>query len=345
MSWTSCWNKWAKHGDFKRFFKCWLHGDTPAPPTPPIPPIPPTPEPPIPPPPEIPKTDIPYHSTGKLLIYSGAMLCDLCTKDNVLFKEEYLPAYYDALARDGVNAIRSFLATFDGTPAWPTYNGHESDHFDMLRRRLKMIKDRDLTAVLSLTPYGGSLSMDGYRDLIRLGMEFAPNVVFEQMNEPTSNELQAQVVGILVNEFSVPKKNIMVSFIDNSDWLALMEQPGMKDAPLSAHGFGTMESVNSVFGAGGNADKILAWGDFCGSNDGGDRAGKSDGAYFYGLNPLSRRPNIQQLQSTATFMLRNGVGFEHLSALAFSKQEEPDLKVITEYGRDERRALRAALGY
>jgi hypothetical protein len=275
------------------------------------------------------------------------MLCDLCTKDNLLFKEEYLPAYYDELAKDGVNAIRSFLATFDGTPNWPTYNGHEPDHLDMLRRRLKMIKDRDLTAIVSLKPYGGSLSWDDYRVLIHLCLEFAPNVIFEPINEPMENSFQAQVYGILKNEFHVEDRFIQFNWVDSSDFKASMV--AMQGRGLaSCHGVATMETINAPYPmgwAGSSGTMELMSLGMGGSNDGKDAAGASQGAYFYGLSPDSRRPNLVQLKDCATWMLQNGKAYEHLSALAFAKQEEPDIRAITEYGRDERKMFRAALGY
>jgi hypothetical protein len=345
INFRRAWCKTAKKGSWWwKLLDCRRYEQEPEPePVPPTPPVPPVPPPP-PPPPVIPKTDIPYHKTGKLIIYSGVMLCDLCTKDNVLFKEEYLPAYYDELAKDGVNAIRSFLQTQDSTPNWPIWNIDEPGYFGMLRRRLKMIKDRDLTAIVSLKPYGGDLPWDEYRKLIALCMEFMPNVVFEPVNEPAAMDLPLQIAGILRSEFNVADSHIMFGYVDSGVFGDEMLRMGGKGL-ASCHRVGSMATVNGPYPIGwagsSGTMKLMGLG-MTGSNDGDDAGKGVHGDLFYGLNPASQRPTTGELFACASWMMKNGKGYEHLSAKAFLASEEPNLRALTELCWDEAVALRKA---
>ena len=312
----------------------------------PIPPVPPVPPPPDPPPPAIPKTDYPYHKKFRLLTHSGVMLCDLCTMDGVLFKEALLPAYYDRLAMAGVNSIRSFLSTRDSTPGWRIWQGDEPGYYGMLRRRLQMIKDRDLTAIVSLTPYQGSLPWSEYRKLISVCLEFAPNVIFEPVNEPQAMDLQLQLWGILKNEFKVADQFILLSHVDQSEFMAVMRSMGGLGI-ASHHRVGSTKTIHfpkpSPIGwsASPGTMELMGLG-MTGSNDGDDAAQGCSGDLFYGLNPITRRPTLAELLNCAAWMMGNGKGYEHLSAKAFLSSEEPNIFALIEYGYSEAQALRYA---
>ena len=65
-----------------------------------------------------PRCMIPYHRTGKLLVWSGALLTDWSIKDNSTWQEQNYPEYLNCLVRDGVNATRAFSWFEDNAPEW-----------------------------------------------------------------------------------------------------------------------------------------------------------------------------------------------------------------------------------
>jgi hypothetical protein len=335
------WCKTAKKGSWwYNLLDCKRYEPAPQPPIPPVPP------PPDPPPPTTPKTDYPYHKEFRALTYSGMMLTDLCTKDGPLFQESLLPAYYDRLATAGVSCVRSLLSCRDSTPGWQIWQETDPGYYDMLRRRLQMIKDRDLTAIVSLKPYAGDMPWDAYRKAIALCMEFMPNVIFEPANEPSAMDLPLQIAGILRNEFKVPDRHILFCYVDSSDFKAEMLRMGGLGL-ASCHRCGSTKTIfypkpSPIGWAASDGTMELMRLGMTGSNDGDDAAQGCHGDVFYGLNPLAIRPTLQELYDCALWMLENGKGYEHLSAKAFLASEEPNLRALTEFCYDEAKILRSA---
>lgn len=299
--------------------------------------------------PIIPKCSSPYHREGKLLVWSGTSLTTLSTKDNALFKEADLPAYYDALVADGVNAERSFAYFTDGDTNWDSFLPCNPGFYEHLNYRLGLIKERDLTEIMCLTPYGGENSFDEVREIIRRTKSFLPNIIYECVNEPTTNDRQKRIVDILKDE-NIPNKYIQINFLDSGEFGELLTVWLNGEGLACAHRTGSMETIRLTNELGkaweGSPGCMRLMGNgLYGSNDGDDVQQSAKGLTFWAQKPEDkikyRRSDNNQITEITSWMLAHGrgVGFEVLSACGFQASEPPDLKEAIRIGRDERRAM------
>lgn len=298
--------------------------------------------------PLIPKCSSPYHQVGRLLVWSGTSLTTLSTKDNAYFKEAALPAYYDALVADGVNAERSFAYFCDGDAGWDSYLPCNPGFYEHLTYRLGLIKERDLTEIMCLTPYDGVNSFDEVRKLIRRTKSFLPNIIYECVNEPATNDRQKRIVDILKEE-GVPNKYIQINFLDSGEFGELLTVWLNGEGLACGHRVGSMETIrltNELGKAweGSPGCMRLMQNGFYGSNDGDDAQQSAKGLTFWAQKPEDkikyRRSSNNQIADITTWMLVHGrgVGYEVLSAILFQATECPDLSKVGE-GRAERRAM------
>ncbi len=287
----------------------------------------------------------PYHKTGKLIIWSGTSLTTLSTKDNALFKEADLPAYFDALVADGVNSERSFAYFCDGDADWESYLPCNPGFYEHLTYRLGLIKERDLTEIMTLTPYGGQNSDDEIRGLIRRTKSFSPNIVYHAVNEPQNNDRQKRIVEIS-HEEGIENKFIMIEYMDSSDFTKLLQEDLNGEGLASYHRVGSMETINAPWPVGwstssGTMDLMkIGMGGSC---DGSDITGNSRGLRFWyhvqhGIMGYER-PDNQQLYNITKWMLANGKHYEDLSAAGFQESESPNLKKAIENGKIERQKM------
>lgn len=296
--------------------------------------------------PVIAKCNIPYHRTGKILVWSGAVLTDWSIKDNATWKEQNFPEYLNSLVRDGVNATRAFSWFEDNTPEWDSFKpGADGQaYWDALGRRLQMVKDRDLTAIVTMRPYRGSMSDGDIRSMVIFLMPYRPNVIIEAENEPQTNEYNERVTRI-AKEYGWPVNHIQLGFVDSGEFGdTVLANPGILSC---CHYVATTDTIfsNEKYGWANSPGtrRLMSLGMY-GSNDGEDSAGACRGWYFYGGPEESQRPTVEQLFQTTGWMLDHGRGYEDLSAAGFRTTTTPNMIDAINYGAEERAAMRRASG-
>lgn len=284
----------------------------------------------------------PYHKTWKILAFSGTLLTGMSLKDNGLFKESLLPYYYDTLALMGINAERNFVWFTDEIPGRrESYIlDRDPDYFEHLHTRLRMVRERDLTEILCLTPYLGYISDDQLRRVIRETIIYSPNIIYECYNEPFENQKQERVVRIL-HEEGVPNSQIQINWINSLEYLDLLGD-GLDGQGLAAkHNVGSMETIDDP--ANGWADVGDIEAGRYGCDDGGDSRNMSRGLQWSWLDgDEGRRPSNDQLFEIVKFMLLHTRGFDHLSAAGFQYTDAPDLISVMTLGIPEMAAMKKA---
>jgi hypothetical protein len=324
----------------------WLKPKPPAPPVPPPVPPPPDPPPDPPPPPVIPKCDIPYHKTGRLLVVADACLCLVSTKDSETFKMADIPEYLDALVADGVNAIRSVCEFGDETPGkWESWKVSEYGYYDHLRTILNWVKERDLTLILCVQPYGTRTPMPAahYQGLINQALEYAPNVLVEPENEPQSNEINAIVVN-LAQVMGLPNKMIQVEFVDSGEYFDLLSGPLKGEAATCLHFYASMDSITAPWPKGWTTSdgtmRLVREYRLYPSTDGGFDG--HDGAFPWWTDPTWHCASPDDAYAMAKWNLgEGGRGIELLSRSMFAT-DFPNVRLSIEGGREERRLMRRA---
>jgi hypothetical protein len=298
---------------------------------------------------------IPYHKTGKLLIFSGTILSGLAMKETPEWPEKRLAEYYNALATDGVNAERNFSTCCINPPdPWDPNAYHQFDdpeYLTVIQRRLALVKSRDLTEIMILQPYRSGISNADVRWLIKKTKQFLPNIIYEPTNEPTVPDVPRLIaIAEILLEEGIPKSNILIEFAHSGEWADFMLN-GMKDgASVSHHWMGSMKTVADTF-TGAAAQQILSWGGFVGSNDGPDEFNDAGGLNFRYLEEAgvdNRRPTNYALHALSCWMLENGRGYEHLSAAGYrvatvNGLSWPNMDDAIVIGREERKAMGCSL--
>jgi len=300
-----------------------------------------------PPEPIIPQCDIPWPTTHKLLIWSGLLLCDLSTKDNPEFLELDFDDYYDALAVDGVNAIRSFAFFLDEIPGyWESWKPVDLEYAKCVTDRLTLITARRLTAIVSLWAYGGGSTDSEIDYIIDLAKPFMPYVIFEPINEAYGMSGQIKIINMLKAK-GVPNSAIMLAFQDSGEFADTLVNTLAGEGLASGHGVGSMETINAPWPNGWATSSgtlaLMKLGLFP-SSDGEDATHSARGLYWFWLPPPGpgRRPSVDQIYEITKWCLQNGRGYEQLSASGFQSGGRPNLKAAIELGREERKAMRKA---
>lgn len=297
--------------------------------------------------PPIPQCDIPWPETGKLLIWSGLLLCDLSTKDNEEFQESDLDDYYNALAEDGVNAIRSFAFFLDEQPGyWESWKPIDTGYGIHFTTRLKLITERKLTAIVSLWAYGGGSTDSEIDYVIDLAKPFLPYIVFEPINEAYGMSGQIKIVNMLKAK-GIPNSAIMISFVDSGEFADMLVNGLNGEGLACGHGIGSLETIHAPWPNGWSTSSgtlaLMKYGLFP-SSDGEDATHSARGSFWFWLPDPGpgRRPSVDQIYGITKWSLENGRGYEQLSAAGFLDSGRPNLKAAIELGREERRAMRAA---
>lgn len=292
------------------------------------------------PPPIIKTCKIPYHETGKLLCFSGNLLCTLSTKEAATFKEADLPTYFDRLVERGINSFRSFSAFYDTSPGWDSWRPDiDGDvYYERLHRRLKWATERKLTVILSIMPYGGIYDNATLARIINeTWPTYSPHIIYEPWNENGNLVDNGKIIDMLKTH-GVPNKHIQIYFQDSGDWAAYLQaNPGMISVD---HGVGSMATVNKWWEGSPGCHGLMALG-FYASDDGQDMEKDSHGLAFFG-NEKTRKPDNGQLYEITKFMLEHTTGFDHLSAAGFQLGGVPDLGSEMNIGAGEMDALAAA---
>jgi hypothetical protein len=138
-----------------------------------------------------------------------------------------IPAYLDSCVNDGVNAIRSVCQFYDETPGkWESWKVADMGYEDHLRTILGWIKERELTLILCVTPYGTgpALPANLMQSIISLSKEYAPYVIVECENEPTNMDANTAVSSAAL-AMGIPPQQIQVEFVDSSDYYNLLIGP------------------------------------------------------------------------------------------------------------------------
>ncbi len=303
---------------------------------------------------DIKKCDIPYHKTGKLLVFSGTILGGPAEKESENWPDSRLREYYRMLVKAGVNTERGLPYCkddpYDPAEYW-TFD--DPEYLSVVEKRVKMIASYDLTLILNMTPYGpGGLYISDAqaRWLIRGLAAHHKNIIWSPVNEPADNARQGQLVQLLLSE-GVSKKHILVEFVESGEFGDMFgEEPGSLDPnhemTISYHWAGSVETFEAVF-SGSTAAMVLGWGNVCMSNDGQDKLRKARGLNFWlheqnGITEY-RRPNNQQLYDITKWLLsRNGRGYENLSAAAYQRSSLPNMDDMLSIGKLEAEAMRRA---
>jgi hypothetical protein len=309
-------------------------------------------------------TSIPYHTTRKLLVWSGTLLSGLSQKTDYL-DETKLPGYYDLMAQY-VNAERNFAVYLDDDTGYRPWNGDDltsinEEYYATLDRRMTLVKERDLTEIVTIGPYAGydlrGLPAFGtyVGNFVERTEKWLPNIIYETWNEPPNEpEWQKFIVDILL-ENGVPQENIQLAYADSSDWYAILSEDLGGKGLACYHWTGSMEAINAPWPAGWSTSsgmmQLMTLGLY-GSDDGGD--GYGQGLYWEfqrnipgcdeGCLQQYRRPSNQQIYEVTTWMLQNGKGFEHLSAAGFQKPDAfpIDIEGAMNLGKTEMEMMRRA---
>jgi len=293
----------------------------------------------------IPQCDIPWPTTHKLLIWSGLLLCDLSTKDNPEFQESDLDDYYDALAVDGVNAIRSFAFFLDEQSGyWESWKPVDLEYAKYVTDRLTLITARKLTAIVSLWAYGGGSTDSEIDYIIDLAKPFMPYVIFEPINEAYGMSGQIKIINMLKAK-GIPNSAIMLSFQDSGEFADTLQNTLAGEGLASGHGVGSMETILAPWPNGWATSsgtlKLMQYG-LGGSDDGATSSVAGGHLWPWLPNGEGRRPPVSELFEMVKWMLANGKHFEHLSASGFQSGGRPNLKAAIELGREERQMMRKA---
>jgi hypothetical protein len=291
-----------------------------------------------------PKCKRPYRSTGTLQVYTAFQLSWAGMKSTAACPDSMRGKFLNALVADGINAIRDALTcAHDPNDPLDYYYLEDAAFLPVLISRVKEVARRDLTWILSLEPYGGTISDDQARLYIRALMPFIDNIIWEPKNEPRDNDRQRQLVKILLDE-GVPKNHISIQYADAGDWGDMMLGWDLAGKCLtSSHWMGSVESLEWIF-AGGTAQTILGWGNFWGSCDGPDTMAMARGRNFYWCiihGWENRRPTAQQVREiVAWFKAHGGIGYEMLTAVLYPDSGAPTIAgAFTDEGIEERKAL------
>jgi len=292
----------------------------------------------------------PYHAGGKLRIFIGSMLSGLAMKETPEWPDARLPEYYNALVKDGVNAERNFSTCAPGDPYDPLdyWRFNDPEYLTVIKSRLALIKERDLTEIICLTPYRGSISDDEARWLVRELKSYLPNIIFECVNEPTENERQRRLVEILKAE-GIPNKFIQVQHVDSGAFYDLLHDTLNGEGLATYHWTGTLETINAPWPKGWSTSSgmmtFMTMGLY-GSNDGQDTMRAALGLNFWLHDhqnpPITeyRRPNNWQLGKVSAWFRAHGKGHvEHLSASAYQRSAKPNMDDALSIGHEERLAM------
>lgn len=288
------------------------------------------------------------YPKGKLRVVVHTLLGGLAMKEIPEWPDARLPEYYDALVKDGINAERYASTCKPGDPYDPLKYWQFSDpkYLTVVKKRLNLMRERGLTAIICLQPYRGSISDDKARWLIR-ALHGYP-IIWECVNEPTTNDRQARLVEVLKEE-GVKNKFIQIQWTDSSDFKRLLRDNLNGKGLATYHWTGTMETVNAPWPKGWSTSsgmmEYMSLGMY-GSNDGQDTMRAAKGLNFWLHDhhnpPITeyRRPNNPQLRKVAAWMRAHGKGHvEHLSAAAYQRSARPNMDDAISIGHAERLAM------
>jgi hypothetical protein len=225
----------------------------------------------------------------------------------------------------------------DESGSWSSYvPGRDADYYDHFHYVLSLIKERDLTIILSLMPYKGWLEDDVLRKLIQAAKIYKPNVIFEPANEEGNLDRVKHIVSILEDE-SVTPKYISIPFIDSGDYAQYLKDGGYISC---CHCCGSEETMDKWWKGSPGCNQLMDIG-LWPSDDGKDQEGASLGKKFWN-NPDTTKPNETQLFNLCKYFLQRTVGFDHLSAASFVNTDTPSLMDEMLYGKPEREAMSRA---
>lgn len=288
------------------------------------------------------------YPQGKLRVIVHTLLGGLAMKEIPEWPDAGLAKYYDALVADGVNAERYVSTCKPGDPYDPLeyWQLEDPEYLGVITKRLNLMRERDLTAIICLQPYRGTISDDRARWLIRALRGYP--IIWECVNEPTSNDRQAQLVGILQSE-GVENRFIQIQHVDAGAFYDLLHDTLNGEGLATYHWTGTMETVNAPWPKGWSTSsgtmEMMTLGLY-GSNDGEDIMQAARGLNFWLHDhqdpPITkfRRPNEEQIGQVAAWMKTHGKGHvEHLSAAAYQRSARPNMDDAITIGHGERQAM------
>jgi len=260
---------------------------------------------------------------------------------------------YNAIAIDGPNAIRSFSSCVP-EPGWNFYQLGDPDYYEHLAYWLGLLKARDLTAIITLQPYGAEISDDDARRLIRACLPYSPNIIFEAINEPRNNERQKQLVEILKSE-GVENKFIQIEWADEGAFFDLMENTLQGEGLATLHWCGTMATINAPHPQGWATSEGCLYLVTIGlypSSDGSTDGHGPDFPWAFNRTPTPEEAKAVLAWSLNhhndfTGAIEHGRGFEMLSAQGFAwidpgtgqRGKFPRLEDVIEFGKAERQAM------
>jgi hypothetical protein len=331
------------------------------------------------------KCQFPYYKVRKIIAWSGTFYSGLVLTN---LDETKMLDYYDEL-KETNNAERNFAWWTEKDPNWNPYGIYPFKkcdgkydltkpnplYYEQLFRRLDMVKQRDLTEIISLIDFSGSVNPQNWPSnpwnrknnvnntamLPSRLLAHEPSIqaflryltVFTKKTLPYKRwliiELGNEVGGDYFHlynwyrrgikkliELGIPKWRIQINWFDSSYFWQLI----YFDFPgiLSAiHCEGSPKSISEMHS--GSSQKLVENGMY-GSSDGPDWNGQSKGLLGKGWPEAYRKPSPGQLRPMVKQTLKKGSkGFEHLSAACVVNSYIPDLDDAINIGKSEREAL------
>jgi hypothetical protein len=307
------------------------------------------------PPDPVKKCRHPFHDTDRLIIFSDGQLSTLAMKETAEWPDARLPELLDAYVEDGINARRNCSTIAPGDPNDPLdyWRFGDAEYLPVIKHRLDLIKERDLTEIIVLKPYGMGITDDEARTLIRELKPYLPNVILEMVNEPGCDNWQRHLAELALAE-GWPLKYLALEYVHHcgsaSDLILELTPNG--EAIVSYHWIGSMETVGEIWRPedypGSDSWRLIKMG-FFGSNDGQDQKQAALGLKFWlHCQPATftdeyRRSSPEQLHDVSKWMWQNGaIGFEDLSASALLRSASPNMDDAISIGRAERLAMAQA---
>jgi hypothetical protein len=261
-----------------------------------------------------------------------------------------IPAYLDQVVLDGLTCVRGFGQSNDNTPnLWESWRVMESGYEAHIRQILGWIKERNLTAIFTLTPYGGEDLTDAqYVLLLNILKDFRPNIIVEIENEPLKTSIQADRLVPMIKAAGFTESEIQVEFYDSSDFYNMLLSLNSK-APTCLHFTAGMADVNKPHPDGWTTSPGIM--DFVHimrmypSSDGG--TGGNNGQFPFPewkQHPEAHTSNADDAYQVTKWNLKEkGRGFEYLSPWMFTEElSYPDVKLGISGGQDVRQAIRRA---
>jgi hypothetical protein len=295
----------------------------------------------------IPKCPDPYPK-GKLRVVVYTLLGGLAMKEIPEWPDNRLAEYYNALVLDGVNAERYVSTCKPGDPYDPLeyWQLEDPEYLGVITKRLNLMRERDLTAIICLQPYRGTISDDRARWLIRALRGYP--IIWECENEPADNDNQERLVEILKSE-GIPNNFIQIELVDSGAFYDLLHKTLNDEGLATYHWTGTMETIHAPWPKGWSTSsgmmEFMKMGLY-GSNDGQDTMRAAKGLNFWLHDhqnpPITeyRRPNNEQLGAVSAWFRAHGKGHvEHLSAAAYQRSASPNMDDAISIGRAERQAM------